>query len=193
MFRDFTKSLATFIFDTLETLVVALAMFAVAYLFLFQPHQVNGNSMLPSFEDKDMLITEKVSYYFREPRRGEVVIFKYPRAHEYDYIKRIIGLPGESITIDQGRVRIFNENYPNGYYLDEPYIGNSLTEGGPLLREGRTFDIPEDEYIVLGDNREMSSDSRDWGTVSKQELVGKAWLRYWPPQTLAFIEKAEYQ
>lgn len=149
--------------------------------------------MLPGFRDKEMLITEKVTYYFRDPQRGEVIIFQYPKAHEYDYIKRLIGLPGETIQIKDGDVYIYNDKYPYGRALEEPYTKGFTTTGGSFLAEGELFEIPEKEYILLGDNRARSSDSRDWGTVKESEVVGKAWFRYWPPQAFALISKAEYK
>ncbi len=193
MFGNLLKALGRLLLDTIEVFVLALALFAVAYLFLFQPHQINGNSMLPGFRDKEMLITEKVTYYFREPERGQIMVFKYPKAHEYDYIKRLIGLPGETIQIKNGSVYIYNDIYPWGHKLEEPYTKGFTTTGGAFLKEGELFSIPEDSYILMGDNRARSSDSRDWGTVKRSEVVGKAWFRYWPPQAFAFIDKPEYK
>ena len=193
MLKEFFKSLGNFLLDTIETIVIALAMFAVAYLFLVQPHQVRGSSMFPSFEDREYLLTEKVSYRFRQPRRGEVVVFKYPKAHEYDYIKRIIGLPGEKILIKDGKVKIFNSENPEGFYLKEPYIAPGGTTGRTVIKEGEIFQIPPGEYVVMGDNRARSSDSREWGAVKREEIVGRAWVTYWPPKALAFIERVEYE
>ncbi|MEA2020726.1 MAG: signal peptidase I [Patescibacteria group bacterium] len=192
MLKNFLKSLGNLILDTIEVLVMALALFAVAYLFLFQPHQINGNSMFPNFRDKEMLITEKVSFYLRKPQRGEIIVFKYPKAHEYDYIKRVVGLPGETIQIKNRKVFIYNDEHPQGVALEEPYLYNPETEGGTFLKEGEKFQIPEGEYFLMGDNRARSSDSRDWGTVQEGEIVGKAWFRYWPPQTFAVIDQPQY-
>ncbi len=193
MLKKFFKSLGNLILDTLEVFVMALALFAVAYLFVFQPHQINGNSMFPNFRDKEMLITEKVSFYLRKPKRGEIIVFKYPRAHEYDYIKRVIGLPGEAIEIKNGKIFIYDKEHPEGFALGEPYLrSDSKTEGGAFLKEGEKYKIPEGEYFLMGDNRARSSDSRDWGTVKEEEIVGKAWFRYWPPQTFAVIDQPQY-
>ena len=192
MVKDIFKSLTKFLLDTVETIVIALAMFAVVYLFLVQPHQVRGESMFPSFEDKEYILTEKVTYRFREPRRGEVVVFKYPKAPEYDYIKRVVGLPGESVVIENNKVKIFNTEHPEGFYLNEPYIAPGGTAAKNTLREGKIFQIPEGEYIVMGDNRPRSSDSREWGTVKREGFVGRAWIVYWPPQALAFIKETGY-
>jgi len=173
---------------------MALAMFAVMYLFLAQPHQIHGESMEPSFQDKEFILTEKVTYNFRQPKRGEVVVFQYPKAHEYDYIKRVIGLPGETVMLENGHVKIFNSKHPQGFVLREQYLApGTKTLGGAVIKTGQKFHIPQDSYVVMGDNRERSSDSRDWGAVKDQELIGKAWLRYWPPSALAFIPQAKYR
>jgi len=194
MVKKALKAVGQFILDTLETIVLALAMFAIGYLFVLQPHQVNGDSMLPDFADQEHILTEKISYRLREPRRGEVLIFKYPKAHEYDYIKRIIGLPGETLLIRDGRVEIFNDEHPDGIVLGEPYLEpGTQTVGRPAIPTGKKFTIPEGHYVVLGDNRTKSSDSREWGTVARDEIVGRAWIRYWPPQALAFIPTAKYE
>lgn len=194
MIKEFLRAATDFILDTFETILMALAMFVMMYLFLAQPHQVNGESMIPSFEDKELLLTEKVSYHFREPRRGEVVIFKYPKAHEYDYIKRLIGLPGETLLIENGQITIFNETHPDGFVLNEPYLApGTKTYGRTTIETGLKFKIPEGQYVVMGDNRERSSDSREWGTVRRDEMVGSAWMRYWPPRALAFIPRAKYE
>jgi len=194
MIKEFLKSVGNFILDTIETIVMALAMFAMVYLFLAQPHQVHGESMFPNFEDKEYLLTEKVSYRFREPKRGDVVIFKYPKAHEYDYIKRLIGLPEETILLEGEKVKIFNDQHPEGFILEESYLNpKTKTIGRTVIKPGQKFHIPKDNYVMMGDNRERSSDSRAWGTVKREELIGRAWLRYWPPQALAFIPKAEYK
>ena len=188
------RSVGRFVLDTLETIVLALAMFAIGYLFVLQPHQVNGDSMLPDFVDQEHLLTEKVIYRLRDPHRGEVIVFKYPKAHEYDYIKRIIGLPGETVLIEGGRVKIFNSEHPSGFFLEEPYLEpGTQTIGRPFIPTGKKFAIPEDHYVVLGDNRTKSSDSREWGTVRRDEVIGRAWVRYWPPRALALIPTARYE
>ncbi len=192
MLKKALKSIGNILLDTLEVFVMALALFAVAYLFLFQPHQINGNSMYPTFRDKEMLITEKVSFYIRKPQRGEIIVFKYPKAPEYDYIKRVIGLPEETIQIKNGRIIIYNNQNPEGFILEEPYLNGSETVSGRFLKENKKYELPEDGYFLMGDNRKKSSDSRDWGVVREDEIVGKAWFRYWPPQTFAFIEHPQY-
>jgi len=188
------KAIYNFILDVTETIVIALAMFVVVYLFAFQPHQVKGDSMLPDFIDGEYLLTNKITYRLGEPQRGDVVVFKFPMAPQFDYIKRIIGLPGEEVMIKDNHVVIFNQQHPQGLALNEPYLdpGVHIT-GRTFSPEGKKIKIPEGEYYVMGDNRERSSDSREWGFVPKENIVGKSWIRYWPTSALAFIPEQEYE
>ena len=172
--------------DTLETVVVALAIFVVCYLFFFQVHEIKGASMDPNFHDSERILTDKISYRFKKPARGDVVIFRAPKDRELDYVKRIIGLPGETVKIFGGSV------YLNNQKLMEIYIPENITAQGSFLREGQDFLIPEDEYIVMGDNRLHSSDSREWGTVNKDDLIGKVFVRFWPASDFSVISKPNY-
>lgn len=186
------KKISTFFLDTIETVVIALSIFLVVYLFLVQPHQVSGLSMFPNFHDKEYILTDKVSYRLGEPKRGDVVVFHAPDAAHCpqgtgcDFIKRVIGLPGETIQI------IDHVYYINGTKLDEPYIPveNVLNEGRFLASEPITLAV--DEYFVSGDNRPHSSDSREWGPIHKAEIVGRGFLRYWPINRTGFIPKISY-
>lgn len=181
------KRIVGFFLDFVEVTVIALAMFVIMYLFLFQPHQVKGSSDFPNFHDGEYLLTDKISYRLNVPKRGEVIIFKAPRNEDYDYIKRIIGLPGETVMIRNGKV------YLNNRLLAEPYIpADYQTFGGSFAQEGQLIPIPEGQYFVLGDNRSHSSDSRDWGTVPRENIIGKAWLRYWPLNRVGLIARPEY-
>ncbi len=183
---EILKKVTSFFFDIIEVVVVALAIFVVVYLFLFQPHQVKGASMDPNFHDGEYILTDKVSYRFGAPKRGDVVIFRAPQNRELDYIKRVIGLPGERIKVYADQVFI------NGQILNESYLKNTPTYPGDFLRSGQEFQIPADEYIVLGDNRLHSSDSRAWGPVAREDIIGKAWLRYWPPQDFGLLPSVSY-
>lgn len=180
------KRIASFFLDIIETIVVALAIFVVAYLFFFQPHQVKGASMEPNFHDEEYILTDKISYRFHPPERGNVVVFRAPKNRELDYIKRVVGLPGEKIRISNGEVFI------NDQKLKEDYLGNITTYPSSFLRVGEEFLIPAGEYFVLGDNRSHSSDSREWGTVAREDIIGRAWLRYWPPQMFGILPKISY-
>lgn len=178
--------------DIIETVVVAAAIFVVVYLFLLQPHQVRGASMEPNFYDGEYILTDKISYRFSDPKRGDVVIFKAPTNPDVDFIKRIIALPGEKIEIINNNIKIYNESNPQGFTLSEPYKIMEPIAGGSFIREGKIVEVPADRYIVFGDNRTHSFDSREWGAVEKKSIIGKAWLRYWPVSRFSFIPKADY-
>ncbi|MDP3998575.1 MAG: signal peptidase I [bacterium] len=181
------RKLGVFFLDTLQTIVLAAAIFVISYLFLFQPHQVIGSSMDPNFVDQEYILTDKISYRFRTPERGDVIVFKSPPDPEKDYIKRIIGLPGEKIKIQGGNIFI------NGQLLKEDYlVRDNFVGPGPFLREGADFQIPPDFYIVFGDNRNHSSDSREWGPTTRTSIVGRAFLRYWPPQDIGLLPGVKY-
>jgi len=177
------RRLGSIFLDFVETVVIALAIFVIAYLFLFQPHQVRGSSMYPNFHDNDYILTDKISYRLNQPKRGDVVIFVAPQNEDYDYIKRIIGIPGDTVEITNDyRVKL------NGEILNEPYLpADYQTFGGTFLATGKPIAVPQDEYFVLGDNRNHSSDSREWGFVPRKNIIGKAWFRYWPINQMGLI------
>src|SRR3989344_3119772 len=154
--------------DIIETIVVAAAIFVIVYLFLLQPHQVRGASMEPNLSNGQYILTDKLSYRFEKPRRGDIVVFKAPVDPNFDYIKRIIGLPGESIQIKGGKIVIKNTTHPKGFVLEEPYKINGSDQPGTLLEDNKEFKISEDNYFVLGDNRNQSFDSREWGELSRK-------------------------
>jgi len=166
-----------------EVLVIIIAAIVIFFLLqtTVQKSSVNGYSMEPSLQDGQQLLVNKVVYHLREPERGEIIIFQPPYQPEdaIPFIKRIIGLPGESVEITDGIVYI----HKNGevFPLDEPYIKE------PPSRDFRGDIIHEDEYFVLGDNRNNSNDSRDGWTVPRQNIIGKAWLSIWPPGEWGFV------
>lgn len=178
------KKIGGFFLDIIQTVVVALSIFVIVYLFFFQPHQVKGNSMMLNFLNGEYLLTDKVTYRFQEPKRGDIIVFAAPKNEEYEYIKRIIGLSGETIKIEGGDVFI------NGKELEEKYLPKGLeTRSGSFLKEDQVFSIPEGQYLVMGDNRDHSSDSRGWGPVPRENIVGKAWLRYWPLDKFGLVKR----
>lgn len=186
MFKIFS-AFGNLILELIETIITALAIFVIVYLFLFQPHQVKGNSMATSiplsFQNGEYLLTNKIVYRFNKPQRGDIVVFKAPQNEDYDYIKRIIALPSERIKIEAGKIFI------NDQVLDElSYLPADIyTQAGHFLKEGEEIVIPQEKYFVLGDNRPHSSDSREWGPVPVKNIVGKAWLRYWPLNKFGLI------
>lgn len=159
-----------------RVLLISLAIVLPIRLFIAQPFIVRGASMEPNFEDREYLIVDEISFRFREPRRGEPIVFRFPRDPRQFFIKRIIGLPGERVEIRQGRVWIFNQESPEGMRLDEFYLDPPHR---PTRPDG-TYSLSTDQYFVLGDNRDFSSDSRSWGLLEVDRIVGRAFFRAWP-------------
>lgn len=171
----FMHPIQHFFNDIFESTLIAFLLFAIVHLFIAQSHKVRGESMSPTFLNDSYVLSEKISYLFHEPARGDVVVLQYPVNPDVDFIKRIIGLPGDTLLLQDGYLFINNER------LDEPYLTPNLeTAGKGQIKEGKLFIVPDGEYVVLGDNRKHSSDSRTWGTVPKDLLVGKAFMTYWP-------------
>ncbi len=170
-----------------EAVAVCIIVVLVIYVFVARPHKVSGSSMFPNFHDNDYLITNIVGYRFTSPQRGQVIIFKNPRDLSQYFIKRIIGLPGETVIVQNAHV------YINGQLLNEPYLNLAvLTAPGQFLQEGRDVSVPPDNYIVMGDNRSNSSDSREWGFVPKDDIIGQALFRYWPSNEVGLIQPGQY-
>lgn len=164
------------VWDVVKALLVSLAIVLPIRVYIAQPFVVRGASMEPTFDDRDYLIVDQISYRASEPRRGEVVVFRYPRDPGQFFIKRIVGLPGETIAIENGRVRIISAEYPGGFWLDEPYLESGRAQTHP---EGIVA-LSDDEYFVLGDNRLASLDSRVWGPLPRRLITGRAFLRALP-------------
>lgn len=144
-------------------------------LFIAEPFIVSGASMVPTFQNGQYLIVDELSYRLDNISRGDVVVFHYPKDTKKYYIKRMIGLPGETVTINDKGIMISNSSNPDGFILSEPYISSTPPHQDPIK-----VTLKEDEYFVLGDNRPFSSDSRYWGTVPKKDLVGRAIIRLFP-------------
>jgi signal peptidase I len=185
---------ADFIIEIFETAALAVLIFLILYVFVMRPHQVFGSSMLPTLKDGDHILTEVATTKFlgREPKRGDIIVFRAPKQPNLDFIKRIIGLPGEKVKIQNGNVFIINKERPEGFLLKEDYLDGAITDPHDTAASEETLDTG-DGYFVMGDNRERSSDSRDWGIVKKEEIVGRAWVRYWPPTSAEIIKTPSYQ
>jgi len=154
--------------------LIALTIVVFVRGFIAQPFIVAGSSMVPTFEDGQYLIIDEISYRLSEPKRNDVVVFRYPKDEKKFFIKRIIGLPEETIDIKEGGITISNKEHPTGFILPQPYIKNTLKS------PEQHFELKKGEYFVLGDNRIASSDSRYWGAVPKRLLMGKVFLRLLP-------------
>ena len=163
---------------------MAAAVFLVIYIFLFRPFEVKGESMFPNFLNKEYVLTNLISLRFSDPKQGEVIVFKSPTDAEKDYIKRVIGVPGDTVEVRNGQI------FVNGNLLDEsPYLDSSVkTFGGAFLKEGVAVTVPDGQYFVMGDNRLYSSDSREWGFVSKEAIIGRSFLVYWPLADVKIIK-----
>ena len=181
------KRLGAFFLDVFEVVVFAIGIFFFIYLLIMRPHKIDGQSMMPNFPDSEYLLTERVSYYLRDPEREDVVVFTPPTTNLDEYIKRVIAVPSEKVMIKDGKV------YINGNLLDEPYLEDTVyTSGGPFLQEGKEYLVPEDQFFVMGDNRPNSSDSRYWGSISKKAISGRAWVIYWPFDLAGRVPKPAY-
>ncbi len=171
-----------------QTILFAFILAQLIIRFLVQPHQVEGASMEPNFHSGDFILTDKITYRFRPPQRGEVVIFHPPNNPKVEYIKRIIALPGEKISINQGQI------YINGQKLKEEYLPRPYNIlPADLIQGKKELIVPPQSYFVLGDNRTSSYDSRFFGVVEKQFISGRALFRYWPPQRVQAFFPPHYQ
>ena len=169
-----------FVVDTLEVILLAFVFYLILHKFVFELHLVDGDSMLPNLHNKEFLITNKTSK-FKGFNRGDIIIFEYPKNPEKEFVKRIIGLPNETIEVKSGKVFIYSKENPSGLELNESYLPSDVyTEGKTFLKDSSKVQIPENNYAVFGDNREVSSDSRVWGFVPLKNIIGTAWYRIWP-------------
>jgi signal peptidase I len=162
--------------EVLETITLTILMFMV-FRFAVQNYRVDGHSMSPTLQDQQYILVDKAAYLFHAPQRGDIIVFAYPVDPTQDYVKRIIGIPGDQVQVDQNGVVSVN-----GVRLNEPYISASPDPYAPTNTVLRA-----NQYFVLGDNRGDSSDSRVWGPVPRQNIIGKASVVYWPLTALHFI------
>lgn len=169
------------LFEFAETILFTLLIYILVRTFLFENYRVVGRSMEPTLEDGQYLVVNKMVYRLHEPQRGDIIVFHDPRNGDRKLIKRVIGLSGEMLEIKNGQVYI-NEQRLNESYI--PNLGSSTRPPGP---------IPDDRYFVMGDNRNNSSDSRSWGPLPREKIVGKAWLTYWPPSRWGMIPHQDYE
>jgi signal peptidase I len=181
-------AVGAFIWDLVKILVIALVIIVPFRVFIAEPFVVSGPSMLPNFHDRDYLIVDRLSYRLHQPQRGDVIVLKYPKDTSQYFIKRIIGLPGESIEFKQGHVIIFNQQYPQGQTLEEPYLPSQVETIG----NSQAVHLGDGQYYVLGDNRMASSDSRVWGILPQEDIVGRVWLRVFPINRLEFFKTPTY-
>lgn len=157
--------------------IAAIAVFAVILCrqYVFNPYAIAGASMAPSFHDGDYVFVDQLSYRLREPRRGEVIVFHSPSGNDEDLVKRIVALPGETVMVRDGQVVVVNQEHPQGLTLSEGYLDPlEITTGSSSIT------LDDGEYFVMGDNRSVSFDSRSWGPLDEDGIVGMVRLRIWP-------------
>ncbi|PLX26991.1 signal peptidase I [Candidatus Parcubacteria bacterium] len=184
------KNFFLFLFELVKIVVISLVIIIPIRYFLIQPFYVKGASMEPNFYDHEYLIIDEITYRFEEPNRGDIIVFRYPRNPQEYYIKRLIGLPGETVQIMDGEVIIYNDENIKGYILEEKYLPDDL----------KTYSNTEDkiilgdnEYFVLGDNRNSSKDSRSFGPVDKSFITGRVLLRGWPFDRVTLFNDPVYE
>ena len=166
------------VWEVIRFAIIALPLVFLFRSFIAQPFVVRGGSMEPTFQNNEYLIVYELPYHFRDPERGDVVVFQYPNDPKQHFVKRVVALPGETIEIRNNQITIYNKENIDGLVIDEPHI-ESPTHGN--LRTT----LKEDEFFVLGDNRNNSSDSRFWGPLEKEFITGRALLRLWPVNSLS--------
>lgn len=172
------------ILEVIRFSIIALIIVIPIRMFVAQPFIVSGASMETTFSHNQYLIVDQITYHLHSPDRGDVVIFRYPQDPSKFFIKRVIGVPGDTVTIEGTQVRIENADTPDGFTLEEPYVRSMNTE--TYLVES----LGDREYFVLGDNRDESSDSRVWGVLQEEHIIGRALLRLFPLQTIDFMPGA---
>ena len=182
--KGFRKYLS-FAWDIFKIGLIALVIVLPIRYFLFQPFIVKGESMAPNFETGDYLIVDEITYRLSDPQRGDVVVFKYPKDTTQRFIKRVVGIPGETVDVKDGQVSIAKDS--EIIILDESYLPDDLKTMGDA-----SITLGEDEYFVLGDNRQYSYDSRAWGIVPRKNIIGKAFLRIFPLTGLSAISQPAY-
>lgn len=178
------SKIASFFLELIKIALLAGLTIGLVRYFLFKPFYVKGQSMEPNFYEHDYLIIDEVSYRLRAPERGEIIVFRSPVNEDY-YLKRVVGLPGERVKIEDNKVVIFNSENPQGLVVNETYLTES-TIGAVNVT------LDSDQYFVLGDNRDASYDSRRFGPIERKAIVGKVWLRGWPFSRLSTFSTPSY-
>ena len=172
--------------EFLKIIIIALIIVLPIRYFLFQPFIVKGESMIPNFQSGDYLIVDEISYRFSQPQRGDVIVLKYPLDQTQRFIKRIIGLPGEGVEVKEGKINIFKD----GQILtlgEKKYLPDLKATDGDVK-----VALKDNEYFVLGDNRPYSYDSRRWGVLPKEDIIGRALIRLFPISSISYLPEPAY-
>lgn len=185
------EQIKEFSLEIIRIVIISVAIIIPIRYYLVQPFYVKGSSMQPNFYDHEYLLVDELSYRFKEPIRGQIIVFRFPLDKKQYFIKRIIGLPGETVKYFQGKVYIYNKDHPEGFILDEhEYLTNGL---GKKYSSEDTIILKDNEYFVLGDNRDVSLDSREFGPVDSDLIIGRVVIRGFPFNRLdTFFEEPNY-
>ncbi|PJE76071.1 signal peptidase I [Candidatus Uhrbacteria bacterium CG10_big_fil_rev_8_21_14_0_10_48_11] len=168
------RELGEFVVELLKVVLISLAIILPVRYYVVQPFYVKGASMEPTFDDNQYLLIDELSYRFAQPERGDIIVFRYPRDPSQFFIKRVIGLPGEKVTIENGHLTITPKSGAP-FALVEPFLPVGVTTMGEF-----NVEVPDGHYFVMGDNRSASLDSRVFGPVASRYIVGRVWVRAWP-------------
>lgn len=177
------------VWEIAEVFLIAILAVAAIKYFLVQPFIVNGASMETTFYDGDYLLVDEVSYRFEAPQRGDVIVFHSPQDYSIYFIKRVIGLPGETVDVEGDKIHITNAQHPEGFYLTEPYLSSIMSTGWVGSKK---ITLGPTQYFVLGDNRLNSLDSRYWGPLERSAIVGVVRVRLWPPARVGVFNHITY-
>lgn len=181
--RSFVWVVGSFFWELLKAFLLAMVIIVPIRYFIAQPFFVRGASMEPNFHNGEYLVIDQLSYRLAQPKRDDVIVFRYPLDESQFFIKRIIGLPGDEVIVNNSQIEIKNSTYPNGVVLNESqYLSSDVNTGGQM-----DVHLGDGEYFVLGDNRPSSSDSRVWGIVKRSEIIGRVWVRAWPIDRLSIF------
>ncbi len=183
--RSVLAGIAIFFLELIKVVAIAGVTIFVVRHYLFKPFTVKGQSMEPNFYGREYLIIDEISYRFRDPVRGEVVVFQSPIDASDYYLKRLIGLPGERVSVDSGKVIIYNDTHPQGTLLTETYLVEETTGNINIT-------LGENEYFVMGDNRDASYDSRRFGPIVRSSILGRTYVRGWPFHRVSVFDSPKY-
>jgi signal peptidase I len=184
--------------EVIEIAAIAIVSVIIVRVYLVQPFLVSGSSMVPTFQDGNYVLVDEFTYRIHQPQRGDVVVFHDPQDWSTYFIKRIVGLPGEKVIINNNEITVFNTANPNGLVLDESYLPSgtivspNTCDGGQFVSDICTYTLSSSTYLALGDNRAESYDSRSWGPLPLKNIVGLVRIRLWPLNEITAFTDPKY-